>query len=375
MPKDGPARTSVEDLADVVVAEPAPTVSYALVDLGARTVEVANRVTLAKNPVFPGGFLGRGGSRGGQIGLGDIVSATIFEAQAGGLFIPNEAGSRSGNFIQVPNQQVDGAGNIVIPYAGTIRAAGRSAQEVSDEIVQKLRNRAIEPQVVVSLVERRGNEVSVIGEVNQPARFPLDPGTLKVLGAVARAGGPRNPAYETVVTIQRGRSTGQASLSAIVRDPAQNVAVLPGDVIYVSREQRIFMVLGSTPSPGSIGGTNNRRFAFDNDNETLAEAIAKAGGLDGLRSDAGAIYVLRYETPTALAAMGVDTAAYQGTSIPTIYRANWTKAGGIFLANDLYVRHKDIIYVAEHPASDISKLSLIFRSFTLPAADVTAVAR
>jgi polysaccharide export outer membrane protein len=373
--KDGPTKSSFLDNADVIVEETAPTVSYALVDLSAQAIQASNRFTLAKNPAFARDFMERGPSRTGLIGFGDILAITIFEAASGGLFIPSEAGSRAGNFVQVPNQQVDAAGNIVVPYAGTIRVGGRTAQDVSAEIVQKLRNRAIEPQVVVTIAERRGNDISVIGEVNQPARIPLDPGGLKVLGAIARAGGPRNPAYETIVTIQRGRATGQSSLSTIVRDPSQNVAVRPGDVIYVSREQKVFMVLGSTPSPGAIGGTNNRRFTFDNDNVTLAEAISKSGGLDGLRADAGAIFLLRYESRDALQAMGVDTSSYQGDLIPTIHRANWTKAAGVFLTNDLYVRNKDIIYVAEHPASDFAKLSAIFRSVSVPASDAALVVR
>ena len=56
-----------------------------------------------------------------RFGVGDIVSVTIFEAAAGGLFIPIEAGVRPGNFITLPNQRVDNRGNITVPYAGSIR--------------------------------------------------------------------------------------------------------------------------------------------------------------------------------------------------------------------------------------------------------------
>src|SRR5262245_52664648 len=45
-------------------------------------------------------------------GIGDIVSVTIFEAAAGGLYIPNEAGVRPGNFVNLPDQAVDNSGNI-----------------------------------------------------------------------------------------------------------------------------------------------------------------------------------------------------------------------------------------------------------------------
>jgi len=75
---------------------------------------------------------------------------TIFEAAAGGLFIPIEAGVRPGNFITLPNQNVDSKGNIAVPYAGAIRASGRTPADVQQSIVDALKNRAIEPQAVVA---------------------------------------------------------------------------------------------------------------------------------------------------------------------------------------------------------------------------------
>src|SRR5271154_2983670 len=47
-----------------------------------------------------------------KFGIGDVVAVTIFEATAGGLFIPIEAGVRPGNFISLPSQSVDSKGNI-----------------------------------------------------------------------------------------------------------------------------------------------------------------------------------------------------------------------------------------------------------------------
>src|SRR5580698_6033795 len=73
--------------------------------------------------------------KGIVFGVGDVVSVTIFEAAAGGLFIPSEAGVRPGNFVNLPNQSVDNNGNISVPYGGLIRAAGRTPPQVQDEIV------------------------------------------------------------------------------------------------------------------------------------------------------------------------------------------------------------------------------------------------
>src|ERR1700680_16554 len=86
-----------------------------------------------------------------KFGIGDTVAVSIFEAAAGGLFIPSEAGVRPGNFVSLPNQSVDLNGFITVPYAGAVKASGRTPAEIQQDIVKAIGNRAIEPQVVVSL--------------------------------------------------------------------------------------------------------------------------------------------------------------------------------------------------------------------------------
>ena len=79
-------------------------------------------------------FRGKGGGGDVSIGVGDIVSVTIFESESGGLFIPKDAASRPGNDIQIPNQQVDTSGDIVIPYVKEpIHVAGRTTRDVASE--------------------------------------------------------------------------------------------------------------------------------------------------------------------------------------------------------------------------------------------------
>jgi polysaccharide biosynthesis/export protein len=75
------------------------------------------------------------------LGIGDVVNVTIFEAEAGGIFLPSEAGARPGNFVTLPDQMVDSDGNITVPYAGTIRAAGRTPLEVQQAIIEALTRR------------------------------------------------------------------------------------------------------------------------------------------------------------------------------------------------------------------------------------------
>src|SRR5262249_5211083 len=138
-----------------------------------------------------------------RFGIGDLVSVTIFEAAAGGLFVPVEAGVRPGNFVNLPNQNVDTRGNISVPYAGLIPAAGRTPAQVQEAIVAALRSRAIEPQAVVTLVEQRTSLVSVLGDVNTPARFGVPYAGERVLDSIARAGGPKSQGFDVWIMLER----------------------------------------------------------------------------------------------------------------------------------------------------------------------------
>src|SRR6185437_14771477 len=113
--------------------------------------EVADALNKYEPAVLAGAFTDRRPPPAIKFGIGDTVSVTVFEAAAGGLFIPIEAGVRPGNFVTLPDQAVDNDGNISVPYAGTIPAAGRTNVEIQNDIVARIRNRAIEPQVVVAL--------------------------------------------------------------------------------------------------------------------------------------------------------------------------------------------------------------------------------
>ena len=100
--------------------------------------------------------------------------------------------------------------------------------------------------MIVTVSDRRSNEITVLGEVSSPTRFPAETSGNPLMTVLARAGGTRNPAYESVITVQRRGRTEQALLTAAVIDPRQNINIVPGDVVYVSREPRSFLVFGAT---------------------------------------------------------------------------------------------------------------------------------
>jgi polysaccharide biosynthesis/export protein len=370
-PQDAPNTVSVYSNA-ALTTEPSAPVPYALIPINSDILQASNSLTAGPTGSFA--RLPGGNYRDVTIGVGDIVAVSIFEAQSGGLFIPREAGVRSGNFVDIPHQQVDQSGSITIPYAGSVKVAGLTARAVSEIIRERIKDRAIDPQAVVSVVDQRGNQISVLGEVNTPLRFAVDPGGIRVMGAIARAGGPKYPAYETKITIKRAGRTYEELMTSVVDRPNEDTLLAPGDVVYLARDPRFFIVLGSTPSPGSIGGTNNRRFTFENDEMSLAEAIAKAGGLDGARADSRSLYVMRFEPKPLLSKAGIGVAQFPGPSVPTAYAFDMSKPDGMFFADAFKIRNRDLIVVSESPSTEIIKFMATLNSVTTNADNISATA-
>jgi polysaccharide biosynthesis/export protein len=366
--RDGPQTGEVVRSAEVSLPDPGYRVSYALVDLTPMTVDF-----FAAPPQRFAVFSRASAALGTEevrIGAGDTVNISVFEAAGGGLFLPE--GSRAGN-VAIPPQQVDRSGNITIPYAGSIRALGRTPAELQREIEEKLKARAIEPQAIVTVTDRRSSDITILGEVGNPTRFPADPSGTRLLSALARAGGTRSPAFESIITVQRRGRTEQALLTAVVTNPAQNINIAPGDIIFVSRQPRAFLVFGATQS-NAVGviGSNNRRFIFEEENLTIADGLAKAGGLIDERADASAVFLYRMAPREMLARAGVEVSRYREALIPTIFRVDLTQAEGFFIANNFYMQNKDILYVSNSPARDLEKFLFLIRDVSSTLSEVAS---
>ncbi|WP_206736153.1 polysaccharide biosynthesis/export family protein [Bradyrhizobium betae] len=296
-----------------------------------------------------------------KFGIGDVVSVTIFEAAAGGLFIPAEAGVRPGNFVSLPNQNVDSAGNITVPYAGAVRAVGRTPAEVQQDIVKSIGNRAIEPQVVVALITQNTSLISVLGEVNQPNRFPANAAGERVLDAITRAGGPKGPGWETWVTLERNGRRATVPFGSVVFSPLNNVWVHPGDSIYVYREPQVFLAFGASGQQG--------QFPFDMWKITMAQAMAKAGGLLDAQAEPAGVYVYRREPRELAERLGVDGSKYVGPLVPVVYNVDFRDPAGYFLATKFDMRDKDVLFAANAATVETAKFLQFVRTVVATADD------
>ena len=363
MPANGPAGDDFLSASADVVPRAAQSLPYALVRLTPEVVEALDRY----EPRFSNSFTDRRAPLAFRFGVGDIVSVTVFEAAAGGLFIPTEASVRPGNFVTIPNQAVDDRGNISVPYAGIIRAKGRTQVEVQQAIVDALKNRAIEPQVVVSLVDQRTSLISVLGEVNRPARFPANMEAEKILDAITRAGGPKSQGFDTFISLERAGRRATVPFGALVYQPSNNISVHAGDTVYVYTEPQTFLVFGATTSGavavgGAGGGAAGSQLKFDAWRVTLAEAVAKAGGLNDANAEPASVFLYRGEPREVAQRLGVDCSKFEGPIIPIICNVNLRDPAGFFLARAFEIRNKDVLYVSNATSVQVTKFLLYLRT-------------
>jgi len=296
-----------------------------------------------------------------KIGIGDSLVISIWEAAGGGLFgtSPTDhvsAGSRS---VTIPEQVVGRDGGISVPFADRVPAAGRLPVEVQKAIEQRLAEKAIEPQVIVTVTKSLSNSVTVAGEVVTGARVPLSLKGDHLLDLIAAAGGARSPVYETFVRLSRDGITATIPMEALVSDPAENIYAYPSDVLTLVRLPQSFTAFGATGVNTQVNFTAERM--------TLVEGLAKAGGLQDLRSDPGGVFLFRFEPPGIVNALGRPQlhTGPDGSS-PVVYRLDLSDAKSYFLAQRFAMHDKDIIYVANADLNELQKFFTLLNTLTGP---------
>jgi polysaccharide biosynthesis/export protein len=290
-----------------------------------------------------------------KFGIGDVVSVSVFEAAAGGLFIPIEAGVRPGNFVTLPNQPVDTSGNISVPYAGAIKTAGRTPSQVGQTIVDAIKTLAIEPQVVVALVTQNTSLISVLGEVNAPNRFPAMPAGEHLLDSITRGGGIKDHGYSSWVVLERNGRRAAVPFGAMIYEPGNNIWTWPGDTIYVYSEPQTFLAFGAMGGAQSSLQGQQGQFAFNAWRVSLAEAVALAGGLGDAQADPSSVFLYRREPRELAEKLGIDCSKYEGPTVPVVYNVSFKDPGGYFLATKVQMYNKDVIYTANSQSVDVTK--------------------
>jgi polysaccharide export outer membrane protein len=197
-----------------------------------------------------------------QLGVGDVINVLVYDRPE-----------------LTTTTYIADDGSITMPLAGPVPIAGLSPAAAAQAVAaayskaQLLRN----PQITVLLMQSRSQQVSVLGEVRAPGRFPVD-STMSVLDLLAAAGGTTETSADTVFVIRpdaagslerhavslRGLEDGRQSLQFLVLRGGDTVFVPPADQFYIY---------------GEVQAPNMYRLEPE---MTVLQAISRSGGLTAL---------------------------------------------------------------------------------------------
>lgn len=308
---------------------------------------VARAAEYAEPLGFPSAFRKAGRMEPDAIQPGDVLSMTIWENVSEGLL------GVAGAPAPLAAIQVDDAGMIFVPYAGRLEAAGKTPDQLRDELTTVLAAKTPDPQVTVARAAGNGATVSVSGKIGQQGVYPIERPTRNLSAMLARAGGVTVETEIAQVTVLRGTQRGKIWFNQIYTAPSNDIALRAGDRILVEADDRYYTAIGATG--------RQTRVRFESQKLSAMEALAQVGGLSSNKADPTGIFLLRNE-PEAIARKVLNQPSLTGTQ-QVAYIFNLTEGAGLFVARDFTVRDEDTIYITEAPISQFNKaISALFGS-------------
>jgi polysaccharide export outer membrane protein len=194
-----------------------------------------------------------------SIGVGDMVRVTVFR-----------------NPELTTETRVTDQGTISFPLLGDVPVAGLTPSQLSKRIAEKLSSGkyVVNPEVQVTMMQVNSRQVSVLGNVNKPGRYPIDNVNARLTDFIAAAGGIAAPGSDlvTVVSVHDGKATKKdidLSQMFVSGNIEANMGLQPGDTIYVHRAPMVY-VYGEVQKAGAYRLEPHM---------TVMQAIAMGGGL------------------------------------------------------------------------------------------------
>ncbi len=194
-----------------------------------------------------------------RLATGDVMRITVFQ-----------------NPDLTLDARVSEAGTISYPLLGTVELGGLTISQAEKRLADALRdgNFVKQPQISILVTQVRGNQVSVLGHVGHPGRFPLEIADTKLTDVLAAAGGISATGADTIVIVGRRNNQPyrmELDLPAVfgANRRGEDLVIQNGDVIWVERAPVIYLY-GEVQRPGSLRLERNM---------SLMQALAASGGL------------------------------------------------------------------------------------------------
>ena len=283
-----------------------------------------------------------------RVGVGDILSIIVFDHPELTLPAGAERNAVESGFLVQAN------GSFFYPFIGQVEARGRSIADIRADVAEQLSEFIPDPQVVVRVAAFNSQKVVVSGEVVTPRQQQLTTTPLTLIEAVNEAGGLKDTADPSRITIQRSGRLYTVDLDGFLLAgiARNNPMLIAGDIVKVPRRlsQEAF-VLGQVENPAAVD--------LSIEPISLTQAISRQGGLDELRADARGVFVFR--------SVGAGM---------TVYQLETSSPAGLLLGTKFLLEPRDVVYITRSPLRQWNDtISALLPSVQGFIATDTAVAR
>jgi len=182
-----------------------------------------------------------------KLGPGDAVHITVFQQ-------PD----------LTTDARVNESGAVSMPLVGNVKVGGQTTSEAASTISEALKSGGFlkSPQVAVALTTLRSRQVSMLGLIVHPGRYPLEESHTRLPDLIAAAGGIGLGGDETVTVIRDGKAQKVNSLS-------KDFELKGGDTIYVNAAP-VFYIYGEVMHAGAYPVKQGL---------TVMQAISLGGGI------------------------------------------------------------------------------------------------
>ena len=193
-----------------------------------------------------------------RLGAGDMMRITVFQ-----------------NPDLTTEVRISESGVISYPLLGSVELGGLTITAAENKIASLLKEGKFvqQPQVNIVVTQLLGNQVSVLGQVNRPGRYPLESFNIHVSDILALAGGATPSGSDSIILsgIRNGKSfRKEIDIPGVFLQDnrSDDILVQGGDTLYVQRAP-MYYIYGEVQRPGSYRVERNM---------TLMQALAQGGG-------------------------------------------------------------------------------------------------
>lgn len=256
------------------------------------------------------------------VGPGDIVNIIVWDHPE--LSLAGATGAASTQGANVGHgYTVSADGRIQFPYAGAVKVAGLTENQIRTRLTNALATYITDPQLTVQVRSYRNRRVYLSGEVNNPGQQNLDDIPMSLPEALSRAGGFSKEADRSSIVLTRGGQKTRINLARLLEqgfDP-NRIMLKNGDVLRVNhRDRSKVFLLGEVFKPHAL--------VMNDGQLTLAQALGEAGG-PNISSNPGQVYVIRADKNRQ----------------PEVYHLDANSPTALILASGFELQPQDIIYV------------------------------